>query len=132
MRRGKRRTLGVICLAALVLLCGGCKQNPSQERLYSKLLAHFEERGYACELAPLADAERDVPIDSASAWTSLWLDNEHEILVYFDESNRADYLSGRIDQDQYGLVTRFGLRFVLIYQGDDENVVKALEKIPND
>ncbi len=131
MRRGKRRTLGVICLAALVLLCG-CKQNPSQERLYSKLLAHFEECGYACELAPLSDAEQDVPIDSASAWTSLWLDNEHEILVYFDESNRADYLSGRIDQDQYGLVTRFGLRFVLIYQGDDENVVKALERIQND
>lgn len=129
MRAGKRAALAAICLSALFLLCG-CKQNP--KNLYAKLLSHFEERGYSCELAPLSDAERDVPIYNAGAWMSLLLNGEEEVLVYFDESNRADYLSGRIDEEQYGLATRFGLRFVLVYQGEDEGVIKALGEIRND
>lgn len=134
MRRGKRAALGALCLAMALLLCG-CKQNPPPEKLYAKLLAHFEDRGYACELMPVADAERDVPIYNASAWSSLWLTGEgaerEEVLVYFDESNRADYLSEGIGEES-GFVTRFGLRFVLAYQGSDEGVLKALGEIVNE
>ena len=60
------------------------------------------------------------------------LDGLEEVLVYFDESNRADYLSGRVDAERYGLATRFGLRFVLVYGGEDEGVREALENIPNE
>lgn len=60
------------------------------------------------------------------------LDGREEVLVYFDESNRADYLSGRVDTERYGLATRFGLRFVLVYGGADEGVREALETIPNE
>lgn len=52
---------------------------------------------------PLRTAGRDVPIAGPEAWDSLMLDGREEVLVYFDESNRADYLSGRVDTERYGL-----------------------------
>ena len=102
------------------------------DEFYQKLLDYFENLGYACELSPLADSGRDVPIAGPEAWDSLVLDGREEVLVYFDESNRADYLSGRVDGERYGLATRFGLRFVLVYGGEDEGVREALENIPNE
>ena len=115
--------------AMLVLLCA-CHENPSQEQLYSKLFAHFESYGFTCQLQPV-EAERDVPIYKASAWQKLMLDGE-EVLVYFDDSNRADYLSEPIDENVYGQVTRFGLRFVLVYPGNDARVLEAFEAISNE
>ena len=55
--------------------------------------------------------------------------DDEEVLVYFDESNRADYLSEPIDET-YGHVARFGLRFVVVYPGMDEGVIEALESMP--
>lgn len=120
-----------VCLAALLLtlccmLCA-CGQNPSDEKLYAKLFHHFESRGFACRLLPLEEG-REVPIYKASVWQSLMV-NEEEILLYFDESNRADYLSDSIDRETFGYVTRFGLRFILTYNGTDEAVLRALEEI---
>ena len=113
-----------------MLVCA-CAANPPHEELYQKLLNYFESLGYSCELTPLADG-RDVPIAGPDAWDSLLLDGREEVLVYFDESNRADYLSSRVDAERYGLATRFGLRFVLVYGGTDEGVREALEDIPNE
>ena len=118
-------------LAACLALISACAANPPREELYQKLLGYFEGLGYACELSPLADSGRDVPIAGPDAWDSLLLDGREEVLVYFDESNRADYLSGRVDESRYGLCTRFGLRFVLLYGGADEGVRRALEAIEN-
>jgi len=120
----------LILLALALLTLGSCKQNPSEEKLFSKLIGRFESAGYECALSKLeeSDPERDVPIYNASVWHRLMADGE-EILVYFDESNRADYLSGLIDEEKYGYVTRFGLRFVLVYQGDDADVLKVLESL---
>lgn len=127
------RSRALVCLlaACLGLVCA-CAANPPREELYQKLLDYFENLGYACELSPLADSGRDVPIAGPEAWDSLMLDGREEVLVYFDESNRADYLSGRVDTERYGLATRFGLRFVLVYGGADEGVREALETIPNE
>lgn len=119
-------------LAACLALISACAANPPREELYQKLLGYFEGLGYVCELSPLADSGRDVPIAGPDAWDSLLLDGREEVLVYFDESNRADYLSSRVDAEQYGLATRFGLRFVLVYGGTDEGVRAALEDIPNE
>ena len=125
MKANRSRALVCLLAACLGLVC-------DQAELYQKLLDYFENLGYACELSPLADSGRDVPIAGPEAWDSLVLDGREEVLVYFDESNRADYLSGRVDTERYGLATRFGLRFVLVYGGADEGVREALETIPNE
>lgn len=127
--RWKRIYLLLMLVCMLPMLCA-CHENPPQEKLYSKLFAHFESFGFSCELQPV-EADRDVPIYKASAWQKLMLDGE-EVLVYFDDSNRADYLSEPIDETVYGHVTRFGLRFVLVYPGDDAGVLEALEAITNE
>lgn len=126
----KKFSLLALLLLTALLLCG-CKQNPSQEQLYAKLLSHFEERGYTCALTPLADADPQakVPIYNATVWQRLMLDGKETVLVYFDESNRADYLSGLIDKDEYGRVAHFGLRFVLVYDGSDPDVLDVLDAL---
>jgi len=118
-----------LLLSVLCLLCS-CRQNPTEEQLFARLLDHFQSRGFTCTLQKMEDQQRDVPIYKASVWQSLLLDGTEEVLVYFDESNRADYLSAGIDSEAYGLVTRFGLRFVLVYSGQDEAVLSALKEIP--
>ena len=122
------------CLLALMLvltascLCS-CKENPTGDELFARLIGHFSARGFSCRLERAEDG-RDVPIYNASVWYSLKLDGE-EVLVYFDESNRADYLSAPIDREKYGFVTRYGLRFVLVYPGSDQRVLDALNAIEN-
>ena len=102
MKANRSRALVCLLAACLGLVCA-CAANPPREELYQKLLDYFENLGYACELSPLADSGRDVPIAGPEAWDSLVLDDREEVLVYFDESNRADYLSGRVDTERYGL-----------------------------
>lgn len=125
----KKNAYFLLLLAVCLLLCG-CRKNPSEEQLYAKLLHHFESSGFSCELSVLT--EREVPIYKSSVWKRLCLNNEEEILVYFDESNRADYLSSQIDASAYPCVTRFGLRFVLVYEGSDPAVLTVLDQIKND
>lgn len=104
MKANRSRALVCLLAACLGLVCA-CAANPPREVLCQKLLDYFENLGYACELSPLADSGRDVPIAGPEAWDSLMLDGREEVLVYFDESNRADYLSGRVDTERYGLAT---------------------------
>ena len=124
----KKGCLVAMLILVMVTICS-CHENPSQEQLYSKLLAHFENRGLVCELQPL-EQEREAPIYQASAWQKMLL-NEEEVLVYFDDSNRADYLSFFVDEDVFGSVWRFGLRFVLVYNGNNPEVLDALNAIEN-
>ena len=77
------------------------------------------------------EQERAVPIYRSSAWQSLLLDGE-EVLVYFDDSNRADYLSTFVEEAVFGPAWRFGLRFVLVYDGSDTAVLNALNAIENE
>jgi len=122
----KRLVLGLLLCVGLFVLCA-CRQNPSEEQLFSKLINHFEQRGYTCTLL---DAPKcDVPLYKPEVWRELKVGGE-EVLVYFDESNRADYLSEPIDESVYGHVSRYGLRFVVVYQGQDEGVIKALDEMP--
>ncbi|MBR6571614.1 MAG: hypothetical protein IKK75_14290 [Clostridia bacterium] len=126
-RKSRKIALIVMLVCVLALLCG-CKQNPSEERLYARMTEHFAKYGYPCSFSALEDG-RDVPIYQSSAWKKLMLGQE-EVLVYFDESNRADYLSSGIDAEKYGFVGQFGLRFVLVYSGADSGVLEALNAMP--
>lgn len=120
-------------LALLLLLClglSGCKQNPSEQALFAKLIACFQEHGFECSLGRLGDSdpEREVPIYNVSVWHSLDVSGE-EVLVYFDESNRADYLSAQIDEEDWGTVARFGLRFILVYEGENPEILSVLQEM---
>ncbi len=130
MMKQIKRLMLLFMLAVLMLTLCACHENPSQEQLYSKLFAHFESHGFTCRLEPVAQ-DREVPIYKASAWQKLMLDEE-EVLVYFDDSNRADYLSTFVNEDVFGPAWRFGLRFVLVYNGSDGQLLKALNAIQND
>ena len=120
----------LILLACTALTLNGCRENPSEEKLYAKLLDHFERRGFTCILSE-AEADRNVPIYNASAWRRLTVDEE-DILVYFDESNRADYLLDGIDQTPYTYAGRMRLRFVLLYAGENESLLEALRALSAD
>ena len=125
-KQSKRLALGCVLLALLMLLCA-CHETPSQEKLYQKMFDHFESWGFHCQLQAVEE-ESEVPIYKASAWQKLLL-NEEELLVYFDDSNRADYLSTFVDEERFGRAWRFGLRFVLVYDGMNETVLNALNAI---
>ena len=114
-------------LCVLMLMCS-CKQNPSDSELRARLTGYFSDCGFECGFAALEE-EREVPIYQSSAWQKLLLDGE-EVLLYFDESNRADYLTQGIDRSQYSFAGHFGLRFVLVYEGENAQVLKALEEMP--
>ncbi len=118
----QRKTFAMLT-ACLLLLCA-CKQNPTQEALYQPLEMHFAQYGFVCEWHGVAQ-DRSVPIYNASVWRSLNLGGE-EVLVYFDESNRADYQADGVERDGYSFVGHFGLRFVLVYEGQDVKVLEAL------
>lgn len=119
--KGKQWLLALICC---LLLCS-CAQNPTQEKLYAKLLSRFTDAGYTVSMTPVAE-DQPVGIADASRWQQLMV-GEETVLVYFDESNRADYLKTFVDAEQFGLVTRFGQRFVLTYAGSDEALIALLQ-----
>lgn len=128
MKRIKQMLLAAMLAAVVVVLCA-CHKNPAQEQLYSKLINHFENHGFSCALQPLQE-DRAAPIYKASAWQSLLVNGE-EVLVYFDDSNRADYLMNFVDEETFGPAWRFGLRFVLVYGGNDAQLLNALNAIEN-
>ncbi len=122
------RKLGLMLMMALLMMTlTACKSNPSESELYETLFSYFQSAGYDCVLMDV-DADQEVPIHEAESWKMLKLD-DHEMLIYFDESNRADYLLTTIDQTKYGKATHFGLRFILVYEGDDIGILDWMNQI---
>lgn len=122
----KRISMGLALLLACLCLCG-CAQDKTPEQRDAKLLGYFTGLCLSCEYAPDVAVENPA-IYKPSAWQTLLVDGE-AVYVYFDESNRADYLLEGIDTDIYGYATRYGLRYVLNYRGDSEAVLEALRGI---
>jgi len=123
-----RKAMLAVLLLGMLFILSGCKQNPSEQELYARMRDYFGNLGYTCEFSP-TEENSQVPIYLSSSWKTLRL-GEEEVLVYFDESNRADYLASGINADAYSYVGRFGLRFVLVYQGTDSGVLQALQAMP--
>ncbi len=126
MTRNTRKGLLAMLLALCFSLCA-CAGNPSQDKLYAKLISRFTDAGCSVTLAPVPQGQ-PVGIADASRWQQLLVDGE-AVLVYFDESNRADYLQTFVDAEAFGLVTRFGQRFVLTYAGENQRVLAVLEQL---
>lgn len=124
------RKLSLVLVLALSLTLCACARNLSQDELYGKLFAYLAESGYPCELVENIEMP-DPAIYDASVWRAISAGGE-TVYVYFDESNRADYLLSLIVQEQYGFATRYGLRFVLNYRGTDEGLLAALGDMNND
>ena len=123
-----RKFMLAALLLGMIFSFSGCKQNPSEQQLYARVTEYFETLGYACSFSAVEE-NTEVPIYLSSSWKTLKLDDE-EVLVYFDESNRADYLASGIDAETYSFVGRFGLRFVLVYRGANPSVLQALQAMP--
>lgn len=123
--RGLKRYAITLLIILSCFTLSGCKQNPTQEQLYQKLFAAFEDAGYSCTLTDVPEGVT-VGIYDTTVWKALKVGDE-QVLVYFDESNRADYLTTMIDEADYTCVTHFGQRFVLTYHGQDEKLIKLLE-----
>ena len=123
-----RKFMLAALLLGMIFSFSGCKQNPSEQQLYARMTEYFETLGYTCSFSA-AEENTEVPIYLSSSWKTLKLDDE-EVLVYFDESNRADYLASGIDAETYSFVGRFGLRFVLVYRGANPSVLRALQEMP--
>ncbi len=122
----KIKRIKAIAILVVVCLClCSCSAAPRAEQLDKKIFDFFTERGLSCERANDAVIENPAIYDE-SVWYALNVNGE-AVYVYFDESNRADYLSSGIDQGLYGYSTAFGLRYVLNYRGSDGKVLDALE-----
>ncbi|MEG0996983.1 MAG: hypothetical protein RSA65_00795 [Clostridia bacterium] len=126
MRIVKRLPCALLALMLVLMLCG-CARNQTKEQLYQKLMVGLREQGYACTLSA-AEAGEKTAIYDASVWDVLTV-GEERVLVYFDESNRADYLCSQIDQDVYGYLRPYGLRFILHYRGSDAGLLSALKAL---
>lgn len=126
MKPGKKALLLLILTIAAAIL-GACSAKNDETRVYGKLLAVFEEAGYPAALEGV-EADAAVPIYNASVWKRLKA-GEESALVYFDESNRADYLLTMIDQTPYTVCTHYGQRFILLYQGTNPDFTAFLEKL---
>ena len=121
-----RKSLMSLLLALCLLLCA-CGQNPPAEKLYAKLLGRIADAGYSTTPEPVPEG-MPVGFANASHWQRLQLGSE-TVLVYFDESNRADYLKSFVDPELFSTVTRFGQRFVLAYNGTDETIIRLLKEL---
>ncbi len=122
-----RKKRGLVAVAVLCLLLCACAKTP--QNLYTKLLDRFAQAGYTATLVPVPEGQ-PVGIMDASYWQQLAIDGiDQPVLVYFDESNRADYLQTFVDASQFGYVTRFGQRFVLSYAGTDAGILTLLQSL---
>ena len=125
------RTFKMLILLLCALLLTGCRQNPSQEELFSGLYSHFSEYGFThFAVETLAEGDCEVPIYNAGVWQRMKVDEE-EVLVYFDESNRADYLLQMSNVSGFTCAGRFGLRFIVLYSGSNEKLISAVENMPS-
>lgn len=121
--------LSVVLLLAFVFLLFWHAPNPTVEERNANMKRYFENRGFEVSIKPM-DLTQAAPIYHPSVW-EVWSLNGEDVLVYFDESNRADYFAARIDPE-FGYSARFGLRFVLVYGGENEAVLQALHSLPED
>ena len=126
MLKQKRFLAAALMALTIGLLCG-CQKIVDESKRFQKLIAVFTDAGYACTLQDVP-AETPVGIYNASVWKALEVDGE-TVMVYFDESNRADYLSAMIDAADFGYATYWGQRFVLTYNGTDEELLQFLKAL---
>ena len=125
-----RKALALAALCALLGTLGACAAKSTAHYL-DELAQVIKAHGYACTWEPLADTGREdaVPIFEQSSWYLFHVGQE-EVLVYFDSSNRAKQLAQQfISKDEYPHVATYGLRYILVYNGQEEGVLNLLAEL---
>ena len=116
-----QRKIAPIIALLLMFTLTFCTNNHIETDPYEPILNRFNTFHTICNPMP---ETYDAPIYNPSAWCVLQVDGE-EVWVYFDESNRADYLSQSI-ADAYDHVVTIGMRYILVYNGENPAIIKAL------
>ena len=87
----------VLCLGLLT----GCFRATALKEPYAQIMQAFENGGFSVSLSEVSDGT-PVAIGENSRWKALNTESGDEVLVYFDDSNRAEYLAGMVEPGPYG------------------------------
>ena len=88
----------------------------------------FENGGFSVSLSEVSDGT-PVAIGENSRWKALNTESGDEVLVYFDDSNRAEYLAGMVEPGPYGQIFWYGQRYILTYAGSGQALLEFLHSL---
>ncbi len=129
--RGAKRWMGLsVLLAAALCLCACHQETPNEQ--FKLLTDTLAEKGHTATVTPLSDTGRSeaVPIYNETVWYSVMLEGGQELLVYFDTSNRAKQLAEQFCKEpEDGKVAALGLRYILLYRGEDEAMNALMDEL---
>lgn len=126
-----KRMLAVGLLLCLLISLSACQKQTLTEQ-FQALSQALNDRGYPHTIiaAPTLGRDFDVPIYDDSVWYDVLLDNDEYLLVYFDSSNRAKQLAEQFcDDPSYGKCVAYGLRYIILYQGEDAAILQMLDEL---
>ena len=126
MKRFRFLGFAVLLLLCLILLTG-CHATALKEP-YRQIMQAFEAGGFPVSLAEVS-AETPVAIGETARWKALRTEEGEEVLVYFDDSNRAEFLAGMIEPGAYGSIFWYGQRYILTYAGSSEPLLDFLKTL---
>ena len=106
---------------ALCFMCSSCQK--TYQDPYITMANEFISRGFPVKILDVTPTT-NVAIYTNEVWKCFEYKQE-QIYVYFDESNRADYLCDQINKEQFTHVAPFGLRYVLTYNGTDAALLQS-------
>ena len=94
----------------------------------SSVAASFENGGFSVSLSEVSDGTT-VAIGENCRWKALNTESGDEVLVYFDDSNRAEYLAGMVEPGPYGQIFWYGQRYILTYAGSSQALLEFLHSL---
>ena len=127
MKRFHSLVFAVLLFLCLILLTG-CFHATALKDPYRQIMQAFETGGFPVSLAEVS-AETSVAIGETARWKALRTEEGEEILVYFDDSNRAEYLAGMVEPGVYGAIFWYGQRYILTYAGSSEPLLDFLKTL---
>ena len=114
----------VLCLGLLT----GCFRATALKEPYAQIMQAFENGGFSVFLSEVSDGT-PVAIGENSRWKALNTESGDEVLVYFDDSNRAEYLAGMVEPGPYGQIFWYGQRYILTYSGSSQALLEFLHSL---
>lgn len=114
----------VLCLGLLT----GCFRATALKEPYAQIMQAFENGGFSVSLSEVSDGT-PVAIGENSRWKALNTESGDEVLIYFDDSNRAEYLAGMVEPGPYGQIFWYGQRYILTYAGSSQALLEFLHSL---
>lgn len=126
-----KRMLAAGLLLCLLVSLSACQKQTLSEK-FQTLSQALNDRGYPHTVVAVSTRGQhfDVPIYDDSVWYGVWLEDGESLLVYFDSSNRAKQLAEQFcDDASYGKSVAYGLRYIILYQGEDAAILQMLDDL---